>query len=199
MMKQRRIVVWILTLATTTVLAQASSNAQTAFADLTVQSLISTSDTPNGQGSARIAITEGSEDIQVSNFNFNSFIIENKGDKRIAAVFIDVTNAIFDDSVFDSDGRGGDHVSKELTLDSGTETGPISIDQYPHHWLPARNAAFNAASSFDPTSLSNVNNLFVDEVAENSVDTPKAGGGFRGQLMLYTDFSVGKQLSLIHI
>ena len=150
------------------------------------------SDPSGGTGKAILMILENNNNIQVSNYGDNSFKLENAGSKRIAAVFIDVTNAIFRDVVFDNNGSGGDSVAKKLKYDSNeAQVGAISIDKYQWLRLPARNGSFNPKSRFDPNNLSDVNNLFVDETSNNNLGSPKAGGGFRGELLLFSNFDPG--------
>jgi hypothetical protein len=178
--------------------AQAPTPAQMAFNDPTVKQLIRTNDTPpssSAKGAARLTITKGDSSIQASNFNWNSFELENTGQKRIAAVFIDVTDSMFRDVVFDHNGSGGDNVAKSLSIDfNGENVGAVSTDSYAEFWLPARGSSFVASAAFDANKLSNVNNLFVDSTADNSLDSPKAGGGFRGELLLFTDFTNGEKV-----
>jgi len=80
----------------------------------------------NDTGSARLGITEHSDNVQISNYNPNSFIITNTGDKTIASVQIDVTNALYPDSVFDPFGQAGDTISKPLTINTKGGTGVIT-------------------------------------------------------------------------
>lgn len=74
-------------------------------------------------GRSVLAINLNSNDVKVSNFGDNSFQITNIGDKDIAKVEIDVTNALYPDSVFDPFGQAGDTVSKALTIDDDGSTG----------------------------------------------------------------------------
>ena len=76
-------------------------------------------------GAAALTITPN-EDIQGSNYGSNSFRIENVGDKTIAKVEIDVTNALLRDAVFDPFGQAGDTVSKQLTINSAGNTGVVT-------------------------------------------------------------------------
>jgi hypothetical protein len=179
------------------VVAQAPTPAATAFNNPTVKSLIKTTDTApsSAKGSARLTITKNNNNVQISNFGWNSFELENTGQKRIAAAFIDVTASIFRDAVFDADGRGGDNVAKDLSIDSnGGNVGAVSISKYQEFWLPARNSSFTSSATFNANQLSNVNNLFVDATADNSLTGNKAGGGFRGELLLFTDFGSGEKV-----
>ena len=78
-------------------------------------------------GEATLKITLG-EGIQKSNYGNNSFQVENVGDKSIAKIEIDVTGALFPDTVFDPDGIAGDSVSKPLTINTSGGTGVIAPD-----------------------------------------------------------------------
>jgi len=91
--------------------------------------------------------------------------------------------------VFDSDGTGGDSVAKILNYDSGGNTvGAVSPSDYKWEWLPARSSNFRGDVSFNPNQLNNVNNLFVNDVSNNNKSSPKAGGGYRGELLIFTGF-----------
>ena len=168
-----------------------SPTASAAFEHVIAQGLINVSDRPSGQGKAMLTMLKGENDVQMSNFGWRSSQIENLGDKRIAAVYIDLASAIFPDMVIDSDGRGGDDVAKPLSHDWGTtETNPISIDQYQWLWEPARSASgYSPRAAFDPRDLSSVNNLFVNELSDSGLGCE---GGFRGELMLFRDFDSGE-------
>lgn len=74
-------------------------------------------------GEAVLEITVNNNDVQSSNYGNNSFQITNTGEKKIAQVDIDVTNALYPDSVFDPFGQAGDTVSKALTINTNGGTG----------------------------------------------------------------------------
>ncbi|MGB5634434.1 MAG: hypothetical protein WBM86_16855 [Waterburya sp.] len=76
-------------------------------------------------GKASLEITANNNDVQISNFGDNSFQITNLGDKKIAQIDIDVTNALYPDSVFDPFGQAGDTTSKALNIDNNGSTGVI--------------------------------------------------------------------------
>ena len=150
------------------------------------QPLVQVSDPSQGRGEALLTIMPGEREVQQSNFNWRSFQLTNTGEKRIVAAFIDVTDALFPDIVFDEDGTGGDDVAKVLSHDWGTtETLPVAIDQYQWQWLPARGSDFVASAEFSPAELDDVNNLFVNELSNSGLG---AAGGFRGELILFEDF-----------
>ena len=73
-------------------------------------------------GEAKLSITLNGG-IQSSNFGSNSFSLANTGGKAIAKVEIDVTGALFSDTVFDPFGVAGDTVSKKLTINTNGATG----------------------------------------------------------------------------
>ena len=76
-------------------------------------------------GAAKITIHKNINNVQVSTYGTNSFNVENTGDKRIAAVYFDITDAIFKDMVFDPLGLAGDSVARSLTFGSVGNTGAI--------------------------------------------------------------------------
>ena len=80
---------------------------------------------PTG-GEAVLTITKNRDNIQVSNFGNNSFQITNIGTKKIAQIDIDVTGALYPDSVFDPFGLAGDTVGKALTIDTNGGTGIVA-------------------------------------------------------------------------
>nr|WP_299242842.1 malectin domain-containing carbohydrate-binding protein [uncultured Halomonas sp.] len=108
------------------------STAEQVFADA---NLVTSEQYANGEvGSAVITITPNGEDVQDSNYVSGSFNITNTGDKKIAAVYFDVSSALYDDSVFDPDGKGGDTAAKDLTIDSAGGTGVIQPSEYEHYF-----------------------------------------------------------------
>ncbi|EDX86073.1 Carbohydrate binding module (family 6) [Synechococcus sp. PCC 7335] len=79
---------------------------------------------PNQTGSAKISILPDSG-IQKSSFGTQSFTVENTGSKRIAAIYFDVTEALYLDTVFDPVGLAGDSASRGLEYSSTGNTGAI--------------------------------------------------------------------------
>ena len=77
-------------------------------------------------GAAVLAVTADSNNVQASNFGSGSFEITNTGDKNITQVELDVTNALYPDTVFDPFGEAGDTVAKELTIDINGGTGAVA-------------------------------------------------------------------------
>ncbi len=84
-------------------------------------------------------------------------------------------------------------MAKPLQYNSGgSSVGAVQAGSYPWLWLPTRAPSFDPSVPFDPADLSAVDNLFVDDVANNSLPSPAAGGGYRGELLLFTDFNPGE-------
>ena len=81
---------------------------------------------PTG-GGAQLTVTPD-DGIQRSNFKPGSFAVKNLGDKDIAWIKIDVSNALYPDAVFDPFGKAGDSVAKKLTIDSAGGTGVLTPD-----------------------------------------------------------------------
>ena len=80
-------------------------------------------------GKAFLKITADNNDVQISNFGSDSFQITNIGEKNIAQIEIDVTNALYPDSVFDPFGLAGDTTYKVLTIDADGGTGVIAPNE----------------------------------------------------------------------
>ena len=76
-------------------------------------------------GAAKMFINRFGNDVQTSNFDNNSIIIENIGDKKIASVILDVTNALYPDSVFDPFGIAGDMIAKGIDINNDGGTGVL--------------------------------------------------------------------------
>ena len=74
-------------------------------------------------GAAKLEIMTGVSNIEASNYGTNSFKVTNVGDKKISAIFIDVTDALYPDSVFDPDGKGGDNATKAWAVNNAGGTG----------------------------------------------------------------------------
>jgi len=74
-------------------------------------------------GDAVVRITAAADDVQTSVFTSDSFTVENIGDKRVAAVYFDVSKALYGDVVVDPFGLAGDTAAKELSIDSAGGTG----------------------------------------------------------------------------
>ena len=83
-------------------------------------------------GRAVVKVTPGKDDVQASNYGNNSFTVENLGDKKIAAVYIDVSDALYPDTVFDPNGIAGDNIAKALRIDSGKDTTGAVVPAEPY-------------------------------------------------------------------
>lgn len=91
----------------------------------TAQPNQNTSPALTGHGAAVLSVMAGADNIQSSNFGGNSFRITNTGHKTITQVTIDVTGALYPDTVFDPEGLAGDSIAKPLHLDTRGGTGVV--------------------------------------------------------------------------
>lgn len=119
-------------------------------------------------GAVVLTIIDGVQNVQSSNFGSNSFQLTNTGNKEVAAVFIDIRNAVFGDQVFDNDGTGGDTVSSLFEVDAGGGTGAFFVGE--------NNQALNAQNLFFPGD---------DPIADSSGLGDASSGGFRGLLIRF--------------
>ncbi|UMA66195.1 Ig-like domain-containing protein [Roseivivax marinus] len=85
--------------------------------------VVRTADGTPTVGAATLTVNDGATNIEQSNFGNGSFQIQNVGDKAIAWIELDVTDAILPDAVFDPFGLAGDDVGKIVTLNGGTDGG----------------------------------------------------------------------------
>ena len=92
----------------------------------------------NVVGSAVLTVNGGNNSIETSNFSANSFQVTNTGDKKIAAVFIDARSALYQDSVFDPDGAGGDSTAKLWAINSAGDTGGFIGGGVGGYFLPGQ-------------------------------------------------------------
>ncbi len=131
-------------------------------------------------GSAELRIMAGESDVQSSNFGNNSFILENTGDKQIAGIVIDFRDALYGDSVIDTDGSSGDLATKPFAIQSGAGvTGVIAS---------GNNNQLSLTESY----------FFPGNEPNPDPDPNAANGGFRGLLLRFdgTDggFANGEQI-----
>ncbi|MEM7773454.1 MAG: hypothetical protein AAF327_23485, partial [Cyanobacteria bacterium P01_A01_bin.37] len=93
---------------------------------------LSTSNTLAAQaeigGEAIFTVTLARNNPQSSSFSRDSFQLINTGTKTIAQVNIDITNALYPDTVFDPFGLAGDTLSKALRIDTDDDTGVVAPD-----------------------------------------------------------------------
>ena len=117
-------------------------------------------------GSAVLGIMTGNNGVQASNYGSNSFQVTNTGDKKISAIFIDVSSALYQDSVFDPDGQGGDSTAKPWQINSAGNTGAfISGSGY---FLPG-----------------------VDPIPNSGGSGGASNGGFKGAMVKFDASSSG--------
>lgn len=108
-------------------IATGQSKLLSAQADIAMgPSLIAQVDEGNDIGAATLEITVNSNNVQISNFGKNAFQVTNIGDKAIAQIELDVTNALYPDTVFDPFGIAGDTASKPIAIDTDGGTGIIA-------------------------------------------------------------------------
>ena len=89
---------------------------------------------PEGNGEVILQVTPNSNNVQISNFGDDSFSVINVGDKNIAQIDIDVTNALFPDTVFDPMGVAGDSASRPLTITTPGGDWRGCSQQCVQHW-----------------------------------------------------------------
>ena len=132
--------------------------------------LITSASYTNGEtGAAVLDIMVGSNNIEDSNYGANSFKVTNTGDKKISAVFIDVSNALYEDSVFDPDGKGGDNVAKAWAVNSAGGTGAYISGGTGGYFIPGQNPLANTTGTGQ-----------------------ESNGGFKGAIVKFTDFNNGE-------
>ncbi|MGS4946639.1 malectin domain-containing carbohydrate-binding protein [Meridianimarinicoccus sp. RP-17] len=105
-------------------------------------------------GSAVLRILEGNDGVAASNFGANSFQVENTGDKKISAIFIDVSSALYPDSVFDPDGLGGDAAARDWQIGTdGIGTSPTgAFVSGSGYFLPGVDPIPNSGGSGGPSN-----------------------------------------------
>ncbi|MEM7490401.1 MAG: putative Ig domain-containing protein, partial [Pseudomonadota bacterium] len=106
----------------------------------------------NAVGSAVLEIMTGNNNIESSNFSNNSFQVTNTGDKKISAIFIDATTALYPDSVFDPDGLGGDSAAKPWAVNNGGNTGGFIGGGVGGYFLPGPDPIPNSGGSGGPSN-----------------------------------------------
>lgn len=132
--------------------------------------LVTNADYADGvTGSAVLDIMVGASGIDASNFGANSFQVTNTGGKKISAVFIDVSDALYQDVVFDPDGAGGDNVAKAWAVNSAGGTGAYIGGGEGGYFLPGQ-----------------------DPLANTTGTGQASNGGFKGAIVKFTDFDNGE-------
>jgi VCBS repeat-containing protein len=157
-------------------------------------------------GKATLEVTVNSNNVQISNFGSNSFLINNTGDKDIAQVSIDVTDAFYPDTVFDPFGLAGDTVSKALTINTDGGTGVVTPDSSSYIGVGGAagfegiqllfdesvNGGFNPGETIgfsvdmDPNSVAGTNKADLDGGSSPSWDV----GGVSGAELIGSTFTV---------
>jgi hypothetical protein len=137
-------------------------------------------------GAAVLRIQSCAPNFQKTNYDWIfSCKLTNVGNKSIAAVYIDVSTAIFPDVVYDADGTGGDDVANPLEHDwKSVETRPVDVTTYQWEWQPIRGEDYESDVPFDVNATDDVDNLFVDTLSDNK----GAAGGHQGILILFQGF-----------
>ncbi|MGR3737629.1 MAG: malectin domain-containing carbohydrate-binding protein, partial [Limimaricola soesokkakensis] len=103
-------------------------------------------------GSAKLGIMLGNANIEASNFGLNSFKVTNTGDKKISAIFIDVSSALYPDSVFDPDGAGGDSATKPWAVNAAGNTGAYIGGGVGGYFLPGPDPLPNTTGTGKPSN-----------------------------------------------
>ncbi|WP_404789623.1 DUF4347 domain-containing protein [Altericista sp. CCNU0014] len=152
-------------------------------------------------GAVEVTITLNSG-IQHSNYGTGSFQVKNIGNKRIAAVYFDVTDALFPDTVFDPVGLAGDTLFRGFTLKNGNTGGtgvfvPGSADVLmPFYGIGGTSGYEGMRLTFDP----NINQGFnfneqisfgVDMDANSIVGLPKVVKDINGSQPLLDSWDIG--------
>jgi hypothetical protein len=81
-----------------------------------------------GTASATMSITATGE-INASGYGSGTFVLVNTGDQVIESFRLDLTDAVFEDMVFDPAGTAGDIVARDFTVDS-TDGGQIAVSSH---------------------------------------------------------------------
>lgn len=98
---------------------------------------------PGAVGSAVVRVSPGIEDVAFSTFSPESFVIQNVGDKKIAGVFFDISEAVYTDVVFDPFGESGDTVFKPLRINDPGFSGVIDPESYDPYFGPGGALGFS--------------------------------------------------------
>ncbi|WP_404785217.1 Calx-beta domain-containing protein [Altericista sp. CCNU0014] len=157
-------------------------------------------------GKATLEVTVDSNNVQISNFGNNSFLVKNTGNKNITKVEIDVSKALYPDTVFDPFGLAGDSVAKPLTINTNGSTGIISPNSASYigaggtagyekiklDFDGAVNGGFNPGETvgfsidMDPNSVAGTNKPQLDGGSNPSWDV----GGVSGAELIGSTFTV---------
>ncbi|ETX13162.1 hypothetical protein OCH239_13095 [Roseivivax halodurans JCM 10272] len=173
-----------------------------------IEILAAGSAAPSG-GEAILAINNAPgqiDNIQISNFGNGSFVLTNTGTKDIASVTIDVSGALYPDSVFDPFGVAGDTTSKAMTISGGSGTGVtepsggyylgaggvLGYEGVQLDFNPNTNGGFNPGESvafavdMDPNSIAGAQKSILDPGADPAWDI----GGISGAELIGSTFTI---------
>ncbi|MEM1108259.1 MAG: hypothetical protein AAGH99_06170 [Planctomycetota bacterium] len=164
---------------------------------------------PTGGGAAVLQITHAVDNVQRSNYGKNSFRLSNLGSKSITGFTLDVSGALYPDSVFDPEGLAGDSVARALQIDTPGDTGVVSpsdMDGSPYRgeggaqgyrelrlvFDPAVDGGFEPGESvgfcidMDPNSIAGTNKKPLDQGTTPKWDV----GGVSGAELIGSTFTV---------
>ncbi|MEM6601987.1 MAG: hypothetical protein AAF649_11430 [Verrucomicrobiota bacterium] len=179
------------------------------FLSVTLYLLITPFAIPAETGTAVLEIMRKVSDIQKSNYGKNSFLLTNTGSKDIISFQLDVTHALFPDTVFDPEGLAGDSVAKPLQINrnqsTGVEThageksshyigdgGARGYEQLVIRFNPDHENGFNPGETLgfsidmDPNSIAGTQKAPLDESSEPRWDV----GGVSGAELIGSTFEV---------
>lgn len=160
-------------------------------------------------GAAVLKVMPQTDLVQKSNYRKNSFQLLNVGNKDIVEVKIDVTSALFPDSVFDPEGLAGDSVAKPLQIDQDMKTGVVLPEKAKQETYlgeggdkgyrtlrltfdPNNNSGFNPSEELgfsidmDPNSIAGTEKKPIDEAGSPKWDA----GGISGAELIGSSFVV---------
>ncbi|MGB0744003.1 MAG: hypothetical protein ACPGSB_05710 [Opitutales bacterium] len=160
-------------------------------------------------GAAVLEIMPKTNNVQRSNYGKNSFLLTNAGGKDIILFKLDVTQALFPDTVFDPEGLAGDSAAKPLKIDRDDATG---VEHHPGkkspHYIgdggdrgyeelvitfnPGKNNGFNPGEALgfsidmDPNSIAGTRKKPLDDGSTPRWDV----GGVSGAELIGSTFEV---------
>ncbi len=157
-------------------------------------------------GAAVLEVTANSTNVQNSTFGSDSFQISNTGTKDITQVTIDVTDALYPDSVFDPFGVAGDSLAKFLTINSAGGTGVVAPSEASYIGAGGQAGYEGIQLSLDPSTSGGFNpgetvsfsaDMDPNSIAGSSKATLESGsnpswdvGGISGAELIGSNFTV---------
>ncbi|MEO0794448.1 MAG: hypothetical protein AAFX93_04780 [Verrucomicrobiota bacterium] len=164
--------------------------------------------TTDATGEAVLKIMPWSDKVQQSNYGKNSFQLSNTGTKKIIEFKMDVSNALFPDSVFDPEGIAGDSAAKPLQMNKDESTGVVPPDSHKKSYIgeggtkgyrglgiifdPEKDNGFNPGETLgfsvdmDPNSIAGTKKYPLDQAAVPKWDV----GGVSGAELIGSTFVV---------